>query len=231
MGEGRVLGVDACKAGWVGIALGGGPARAYFAVLIEELVLAAESDGPVEVIAIDIPIGLPDSGRRKADEQARAIVGPRRASSVFTTPVRTALEAGDYAAAVAENRRRAGQGISRQAWGLRAKLLQVDHWARQGGRRVVEVHPEVCFARLAGRQLTHSKATWAGVEERRALLSGAGIILTGLLGAAGAKAGVDDVLDAAAAAWTAQRVAVGRALCVPDIPETFSDGIPAAIWA
>ncbi|WP_149260588.1 DUF429 domain-containing protein [Actinomadura sp. K4S16] len=228
MGNGRVLGVDACKAGWVGIAVGAGPLRLHFAPQIDDLVGEA---GPVEVVAIDIPIGLPDTGSRRADELARAMVGPRRASSVFTTPVRAAIECDDYATAAAENRRRTGKGLSRQAYGLRTKLLQVDRWIRgQTGLRVVEVHPEVSFAAMAGGPPSASKATWTGVGERRDLLAAAGITLADQLGSAGAKAGVDDVLDAAAAAWTAQRVANGTARCVPDPPEVFSDGISAAIW-
>jgi predicted RNase H-like nuclease len=41
---------------------------------------------------------------------------------------------------------------------------------------------------------------------------------------------VDDVLDAAIAAWTARRVARNEAQAMPDPPEVFSDGIPSAIW-
>ena len=48
--------------------------------------------GQGAVIGIDIPIGLPDTGRRQADVLAYTLVGPRR-SSVFMTPVRAALEA------------------------------------------------------------------------------------------------------------------------------------------
>ena len=36
-------------------------------------------------------------------------------------------------------------------------------------------------------------------------------------------------LDACAAAWTASRVAAGISESLPDPPETFSDGLPAAI--
>lgn len=222
--------MDACKAGWIGIAIGHGPPRAYFAPLIDNLVREAQSDGPLEVVAIDIPIRLPDAASRKADQRAREIVGPRRASSVFTTPVRVAIESDEYATATAENLRLTGRGISRQAYDLRAKLLQVDHWVRQTVLRVVEVHPEASFAVMAGGPLAASKTTWAGAEERRTLLAAAGITLVGRLGTAGAKAGVDDIMDAAAAAWTAQRVADRTALCAPDPPEVFSDGIPAAIW-
>jgi len=44
-------------------------------------------------------------------------------------------------------------------------------------------------------------------------------------------AAVDDVLDAAAAAWTARRYANGQAQSMPGTPEVFSDGIECAIWA
>jgi len=225
----RVLGVDACKAGWVGVALAGGAPRAYVAAAIGGLVNLAEADGSLDVVAIDMPIGLPDHRRRRADELAKAAIGPL-ASSVFITPVRAALEAPDHPTAVALNRELAGEGVSVQAYGLRVKLLQVDEWVRSCGRRVVEVHPEVCFAALAGEPLTVPKRTWAGVERRRRLLTAAGIVLDGELGLAGHAAGVDDVLDAAVAAWTARRVRRGEAYSLPDPPEVFGDGLPAAIW-
>lgn len=63
-----VLGVDACKAGWIGIALDDDGTSAYVAATIDELVVLAEADGSVAVVAIDMPIGLPDSGHRQADE-------------------------------------------------------------------------------------------------------------------------------------------------------------------
>ena len=121
----RVLGVDACKTCWIGIAVSQQVLSAYAAVEIGDLVEDASSVGPLAVIAIDIPIGLPDTGRRQADLHARTAVGPRRAS-VFMTPVRPALEAADYTSAAALNLRLAGEGISRQAFGLQGKILQVD---------------------------------------------------------------------------------------------------------
>ncbi|MBE3014159.1 DUF429 domain-containing protein [Microbispora sp. NEAU-D428] len=239
----RVLGVDACRAGWIGVVPPAGPgdggaARAYFAPRVADLVALADADGEVAVVAVDMPIGLPDGapggppgrGRRLADVRARAELGPRW-RSVFMTPVRAALEADDYASAVAVNRRLTGEGVSRQAFGLKEKLLEVERWVREAGRRVVEIHPELSFARLAGAPLPHPKTTWAGAERRRELLAAAGVVLAGGLGRAGAAAGVDDVLDAGAAAWTALRVAAGEARPLPDPPEVFSDGIPCAIWA
>lgn len=232
MSSGRVLGVDACRAGWAGIALSGGDSRAYIAPGIRELADRATADGPLLVIAIDIPIGLADAGRRAADVLARKELQGRW-PSLFITPVRAAVQAADYQGAAAENRRLAGEGLSRQAFALRAKILDVDQWFQAGSpapARVVEAHPELSFAAMAGAPLRSRKNTWAGAVQRRALLAQAGIVLDGDLGLAGEQAGVDDVLDAAAAAWTARRVSHGSARCLPPSPEVFSDGIPAAIW-
>src|SRR5918997_4322181 len=81
----RVLGVDACRAGWIGIALTGQNCRAYVAGAISELVAKAETDGPLAVVAIDMPIGLPDREHRQADVLAKKVIGVLR-SSVFLTP-------------------------------------------------------------------------------------------------------------------------------------------------
>jgi predicted RNase H-like nuclease len=222
----RVLGVDACKRGWVGIS---SDMRGYFGVTIGELVGTAEQDGQLTVVAIDIPIGLPLTGPRQADVLVRRLVG-RRASSVFTTPVRAALTAATHAEASAVHLRATGKGLSRQAFALGKKILEVDEWARATAHQVIEVHPEVCFATMAGRFLAHPKSTWAGCEERRQLLAGAGIDVPSDLGMAGERAAVDDVLDAAAASWTAKRYAEGRAVAFPEVPERSGNELPAAIW-
>jgi predicted RNase H-like nuclease len=229
MDDGRVLGVDVCPGGWVGIALGDGPPAAYFAAGVGGLVTDAAKDGPMAAIGIDIPIGLPDDGVRRADLLARTYAGARRAS-VFMTPVREAVDAPTHAEAIRINRERAGAGVSAQAFALATKILQVDAWVRWAPCRVVEVHPEVSFARLADRRPVPRKTTWAGATTRRRLLADAGIVVEGDLGAAGLAAGVDDVLDAAVVAWTARRVRTGEAESLPAPPEVFSDGWESAIW-
>ncbi|WP_331272449.1 DUF429 domain-containing protein [Motilibacter aurantiacus] len=222
-----VLGADACKGGWVGVVLGDGPARALFGRHIGELV---ERAGPPRVVAVDIPIGLPTSGRRRADADVARALGPRR-SSVFRTPVRAALDAATYAQAAIANRQLAGEGVAAQAYALREKVLEVDGWLRDGsGCDVREAHPELSFAALAGAPLAYPKRTWNGMTARRRLLAGIGIALGEDLGEAGARAAVDDVLDAAAVAWTASRVAAGSARSYPDPPEVLEDGTACAIW-
>jgi len=225
----RVLGADACRAGWVGIALSGDGVQAYVHAEISGLVGLAAADGPLAVVGIDMPIGLADTGLRKADLLARKAAGPRWAS-VFITPVRAAVAAADYQQACELNRQLAGCGISRQAFNLREKIIQVDSWLAQAPCPVVEVHPELCFAELADAPLTDGKSTWAGAAKRRQLLAAEGIVLAGDLGLTGHQAGVDDVLDAAAVAWTARRVASGSARRLPAEPERFGDQIDCAIW-
>jgi len=222
-----VLGVDACKAGWVGVLLAGDTASIHVAPTVRDLVQAADVEAWAEVVAIDIPIGLPDVGPRAADALARRRVGPR-SSSVFTTATRAALQATTHAEAVGVNRELAGSGLSVQAYGLGPKILEVDAWVRTAGRAVIEVHPEVSFAELNGAHLAAAKSTTEGLEQRRAALVRQGIALSDPLRRP--RVGADDLLDAAAASWTARRYAAGDAFSLPDPPEVFSDGWQAAIW-
>ena len=204
-------------------------ARVYTAPTLAALLDRVVADGPVAGIGVDIPIGLAEHEPRQADLAARAALGARRAS-IFLTPVRAAVEAADYTGAAAAHRAATGQGLSRQAYGLAAKIREVDGWVRTAALPVLEVHPELSFASTPGGPLRHGKKTWAGAVERRRRLAAAGILLDGDLGPDPGRAGVDDVLDAAAAAWTMARWAVGAAHPLPDPPELMPDGVRAAIW-
>jgi predicted RNase H-like nuclease len=223
----RALGIDAAGKNWVAVA---SDLRAYAAPTLLGLLEVADADGTVEVVGIDMPIGLPDgTDPRLADVEARQVVGPRW-PSVFMTPPRTVLAASTYETASLEARRVMGKGISQQAWALRHRILEVDQVVRSVDRRIFEVHPEVSFRTLANRHLPAAKSTWAGLEERRGLLAAEGFVLAADLGWPGLVAGPDDVLDAAVACWTAQRVAGGVAVRYPDPPEQL-DGIAASIQA
>jgi predicted RNase H-like nuclease len=211
-----VLGVDACRRGWIGVAWSEDGLTAHFAPTIGEL---AELAGPVAVIAIDIPIGLPTDGERQADVLARTLLGPRQ-SSVFMTPVRAALSHDTHAAASTANRHHTGKGMSIQAYCLLPKIAEVDRWLPTAPGRVAEVHPEVSFAELSDIPLAPKK-TWAGANQRMALLTGEGFDLHNAFGDAGTRAGVDDLLDAAIAAWTARRVLDGAARRLPEEKQLF----------
>lgn len=212
-----VAGVDGYRSGWVAVSLdpSGDVQVSTHASFPEVLSLRAR------VIGVDIPIDPPGLGARPTDAAARAFVGGR-ASSVFPTPPRAALEARTFAEASEVARTITGKGISQQAFALGRKILEV-HPLAEVDERVIEVHPEVSFCRLAGEPLAESKHTPEGLERRRALLAEAGIVLPG------AVRGVPeaDLLDAAACAWSAARYARGAAEALP----ADHSGRLGAIWA
>jgi predicted RNase H-like nuclease/predicted enzyme related to lactoylglutathione lyase len=160
------------------------------------------------VIGIDIPIGIPDSGARPADEAARRFVGPR-GSSVFTTPVRPVLEAETYEEARRVAVERTGKSVSAQSYALRRRILEVDEYAHDD-ERVIEVHPEVSFRELAHRPLLSKRGT-DGLVERRALLEEAGLEVPSSV----PRIAEPDLLDATIVAWSARRYALGDAVPLP----------------
>jgi predicted RNase H-like nuclease len=162
-GSATVVGVDACAAGWIGIVLHHGVfAQAAVGARFRALLAAVPA---ASIVAVDIPIGLPERGWRRADAQARRYLG-RRSSSVFATPPRAAVEASSYEEANRICRSLTGQGLSRQAWALAPKILDVDSSRADVGVSVFEVHPEVSFRALAAAPLTAGKRTWTGCVER-----------------------------------------------------------------
>jgi predicted RNase H-like nuclease len=209
----RVAGVDASRNGWVAVALDAAVAIRTDASLAA-LLLPWLDQGGAMIVGIDMPLGLLERGWREADRAARGLLGPRR-SSVFAIPPRAVWAEASYPLANERCRELTGQGFSIQAWGLRARLLEANQY-REGCRHpLYEVHPELAFAAMAGQPLAHSKHTSAGRDLRRRLLSLAGIELPAVTPAAL----TGDVLDAAAVAWSARRVAAGHAVTVPAEPQ------------
>jgi len=124
---------------------------------------------------IDIPIGLKNGGaaERDCDSEARKVMASRK-SSVFRVPVRSAVYAASYREALSLQRRQTGYGISIQAWNIAAKIRETDLFLRRDKKKpgnIFESHPELCFAALKGRPLSHSKKTAAGSSERIRILA------------------------------------------------------------
>lgn len=221
----KVAGVDGCKDGWFAVVTVDGKfTDAHFFSSFSDLV---EILSGASIIGVDIPIGLLEDSFRQADTEAKKFLG-KRASSIFLTPPRRVLEAVDYEKA---NRlaRRLGKGISKQAYNLRKKIFEVEPHAAVN-TRIVEVHPEISFVEMAGLPLASSKKTWDGILERLTLLRRAGLDLAKKLARTGTRVAPDDVVDAAAVAWTAARVAQGEALTLPLAPTEHWKSRPIAIW-
>jgi predicted RNase H-like nuclease len=172
-----------------------------------------------------MPIGLPEV-RRDADRLAREFVGPRR-SSVFSVPPAPVLAAATYddAKLVAAGLL-GGKTITKQAWALRQSIALVGELAERDGR-IAEVHPEVSFRALARKEMDYSKASWNGQNARRRALGEAGIVLPEELRGKAGEVPVADVLDAAAAAWSARRLVNREA---ESLPAGAAPGVHGVIW-
>jgi predicted RNase H-like nuclease len=228
-----VAGVDGCAAGWFVVLRERESGCLKFALveLFADILMLPERPA---TIAVDMPIGLLDRavpGGRSCDPQARKLLGPLRASSVFTPPVRPALWGRTYFEACAINAASSEHGLrlSRQSFGLFPKLRQVDKQMTPDLQsRVFEIHPEVCFAELNGGDvIPKPKRTQEGVEHRKRVLREAAFTPDIAL-----QRGVetDDVLDACAACWTATRIAAGTAARFPFKPDTDSKGLRMEMW-
>src|SRR4030095_12244879 len=90
----------------------------------------------------------------------------RRASSVFTPPIRPLLDATHY-----EHVR--PYGVSVQAFHILPKIREVDRLMTPAlQQRVYEAHPELAFRSLTGHPMRHNKKTTAGQRERLGALTG-----------------------------------------------------------
>ena len=231
-----VCGADGCRAGWVVISkdLDLGSISWRLCSTAHELVY---SQPTLHIIALDIPIGLPDKGPRVCDLEARRLLEPGRASSVFTAPIRPVLHATGYRDACDIRFKAEGKKVSRQAWAIVPKIRDVDTLLCHDSElraRVHEVHPEVSFYFLAGEHpLRHSKKSKIGREERCALLEPMfGQWLRAALKEFGKSAcAEDDVLDAFVALWTAGRIASGVSQTIPSQPPRDAFGLRMAIVA
>ncbi len=221
----HVVGVDGAPGGWVSVALDDDClARVEVQATFRQVVRASRG---AEIVAVDIPIGLEPGARQCADREAKNYLRPYGAR-VFMTPPRAALEEPSYRKALAMLRAAGLPLISAQAYALRKKILEVDKVVEPGDR-VREVHPEVSFRAMNGEvDLRHRKKTPWGLAERTNLLKRNGVWLPDAAFHL-KRVGPDDVLDAAAAAWSARRIASGMGLSLPEEPGVSNDR-PIAIW-
>lgn len=227
----RVAGVDGARGGWVAVVAeaDGRPRELRFVEKFRDLLKGGEFD----LIAVDMPMGFPDlaqKGGRDCERAARAAL-PGKTSSVFSAPSRKALAARDYRDACARNGN--GIGLSKQAFNLFPKMRELDAVLRKHPAcRIVEAHPELGFARLAGAPVLEKKKTPEGRKRRLALLGQHGMAdIADWLDLLPRKlVAPDDVIDAAVVCLAALRIVAGKGVCLPARPATDRFGIPMAIW-
>lgn len=235
-----IAGVDGCKAGWIAAILDlSTTAPPILRVVPSFAELLA---GTPALIAVDMPIGLPDriDGSGRGPEQlVRSLLGQRQ-SSVFSIPARTAVEALDYGEACqrALAASQPPRKVSQQGFHLFPRIREIDGLLRADAalcERIYEVHPELAFATMRGAPLIHPKkikgtVNPAGMAERQALLVAAGLPPQTVRAQPPKGAAPDDALDALAALVVARHILAGRGKPFPDPPRRDSHGLPIAIW-
>lgn len=221
-------GVDGCRFGWVAVTWSDGGLDVAIARTWAEVDIDAAG-----IVAVDMPIGLPDSGLRACDRAARALLPGARKSSVFSAPRRYMLGK-SWADANALGKAREGVGLSKQSWHIGHKIAELDEALSPADQdRILEAHPEVIFHRLNGWAPLARKVGRDGRAARIELLRAAGLPdPTPLLDRYPRKdVEADDIVDAAACALLAREIAEVRGRRVPDgdIPRDSRD-LRMEIW-
>ncbi|HKA70508.1 MAG TPA: DUF429 domain-containing protein [Xanthobacteraceae bacterium] len=237
-----LAGVDGCPAGWI-VALVRPDGDEVRITVVPRFADVFSGTRPA-IVAVDIPIGLPERGQyggRAAENAVRPLLGGRQ-SSVFSVPSRAAILAADYAEActaalaTSDPPRR----VSKQLFMLAPKIREVDAVLRADAAlaaTVFEVHPELAFWRLNGEHAlgepkkVKGKCYEPGLALRRRLLVAAGLPAGIVNGATPRGARPDDLLDALACTAIARRLHAGVAQSFPASPPRDAFGLPMAIWA
>jgi predicted RNase H-like nuclease len=223
-----VAGLDGCRAGWVSFTVEL-PSLDTSVDVVDLPELLRSRPPNLACIAIDIPIGLLN-GSRACDRAARKLLGQPRGSSVFPAPCRAVLSASCHSEASEINRQKTTRGLSQQAWGIAPKIKQVDDAISPDSQQwAVEVH-KVCFWALnQHRPIKYNKKKKDGAADRIAVLRPVFPAIERHLANRPTRVGADDMLDAAAAAWTALRCHRSEAKCVC-LPERDERGLATTIW-
>jgi predicted RNase H-like nuclease len=246
-----LAGVDGCRDGWLVVLIK--PDGHEFRICDVPIKRFADVITMAALIAVDMPIGLPELGGRDAETLVRPLLG-RLSRSVFPVPSRTAVfsergpfanQAERYAAhqracLVAAATSKPSKRVTMQTFGIFPKIQDVDESLRSmpgAVRRVFEVHPEVAFQQLnGGAPLTEPKKRKGkpnplGIAHRRELLRNAQLPENALHANPPKGAAIDDLIDALACAAIARKIFKKCAISFPSPPIPDSCGIPMAIWA
>lgn len=248
-------GVDGCKGGWICVHRAG-PDAAPAVVVFQSFSALDASLADNTIIAVDMPIGLPDktgAGGRGPEQAVRPFLKARQ-SSVFSVPSRASiyaeigpfeneverLAAHNRASAVALATSDPPRKISIQAFGLFSKIRELDVWLRENLTRsehVIESHPEFAFTMLNNQEpmllpkKIKGKVNADGMAGRREFLTSKGFGAEFLNQPVPRGANADDFLDACVMLLIAERHAKGEAVPYPSPYSYDSFGLPIAIHA
>ena len=165
----NIAGINGCKGGWFCI-FEELPSRRLASKIFPTIDDLAKHAEQVDVVAIDVPIGLRDSGARACDVSARRCWVEKRGSSVFPAPIRPALSSATYEEASSRSFEAQRKKLSKQSWAIYPKIRQLDELLqtrRDLCEKIFEVHPEVSFCAWNSMEpIVESKRSKEGADKR-----------------------------------------------------------------
>jgi predicted RNase H-like nuclease len=170
-----------------------------------------------------------------ADREARQKLKLRK-SSIFPSPSRPVLRARSFQEAKDLEQKNSSppKKLGMQVFNILCKIREVDSIASQCTGRVFECHPEMSFWAMNGKaEMIFPKRKSQGFAERCNILYQNGFDLAFLTARVDSARNYkrDDLTDACAAAWTAERILKKTAIRFPELSVVDDHGIEMAIWA
>lgn len=195
------VGIDGCKGKWVAVALSENSFEVDKFDTIDEI---CERYRSADSMIIDMPIGLVESTNEVRPESAARKYLKGKSSSIFNVPCREAVYSDSYEEACNKNRSILGVGLSKQSYNVCSKIREVDEFLNSNHEwknRLLEGHPEVCFAKLNNEKaVLENKTKIEGQKKRIDILSkyykDTDKVVSKFLNDVKSRKKIDDVLDA-----------------------------------
>ena len=219
--EGRYIGVDGCKNGWIVAVIEFGRLKIEKYGSMTQII---ESYPTFNQFLIDMAIGLQESANDiRPDTAARKMIKPR-SSTIFPVPSRQAVYKDNETDQRKANISILGKSLAKQSMAIIPKIRELDMFFDKHPEYknvICESHPELCFARLNNQVVTSKKKDIVGINERIQILSKY-IDIESLKDirnfAKTIHCNPDDVIDAVCLAVTASMKNKGHCETVPEKP-------------
>ncbi len=231
----KTAGIDGCKLGWILISFDEGEEK-YRVIETEEDLKSTFEE--YDRIFIDMPIGLEDEEyTRECDALLRKELGGEYSSSVFSPPIRPALDAPSYVEANMISFDWTEKKLSLQAWNITPKIKMVDRLLRENEdlkEKVLESHPELLYQQLNGGMIFQKKNLKKGIRHRLELIKEEEPIADDFFRDIKEEwrrsdVGEDDIVDAMVMAYYAKKSQTDGIRTIPSEVSHDSEGLPKAI--
>ena len=235
MSDGKYVGIDGCRNGWIAAILDNGILQIE---RYETILDIMREFSTADAYLIDMAIGLPErfeEAEKRPDKAARKELG-KHGSTIFPIPCRQAIMVDPNDPQVVAKMRELNRSVLRKSLSAQSisiipKIRELDEFLddqREYKNVLCESHPELCFTRLNGKAVIMKKKTAEGLEERRSILEKyfeKGMMDGIQVRARELRCMPDDIMDAACLAVSAALKAHGMCETIPESPQKDAKGL------